>query len=136
MECGRDDTSGRSGSSDLAAERLPLVYSAFPREKEECARPMPGVSTDTITFLFTDVEGCIARWERSAEAAEVALTRYEEILKEILEAHRGYLSKTVGKAFCCAFAAVTKALEVAFPQEQAEGPCRTPAGSRRCGKRE
>jgi class 3 adenylate cyclase len=43
------------------------------------------------------------------------MARYEEILKEVLKAHRGYLFKTVGKAFCCAFAVATEVLEVALP---------------------
>ena len=89
---------------------------------------MPGAPTGTVTLLFTDVEGRTARWESSAEAVEVAMARYEEILKGILKAHRGYLFKTVGKAFCCAFAAATEVLEVALLQEQAEEARKTPAG--------
>ena len=69
------------------------MYSVFPREKEEYAGPMAGAPTGTVTFLFTDVEGCTARWERSPAAVGVALARHEEILKEILEAHSDYVFK-------------------------------------------
>ena len=95
---------------------------------------MAGAPTGTVTFLFTDVEGCTARWERSPAAVGVALARHEDILKEILEAHSDYVFKTVEKALCCAFAAATEVLEVALPQEQAEEARKTPAGPRRCGE--
>jgi class 3 adenylate cyclase len=90
--------------------------------------------TATITFLFTDVDGSTARWERSPGARQVALARHDEILKEAIEAGRAFVFKTVRGAFRCAFAAVTEVLEATLPRERAEERARTLAGARRCGE--
>jgi hypothetical protein len=108
------------GSSDLAAGRFPLVYSAFPREKEEYTIPMAEAPTGTVTFLLTGVEGCAVLWERNAAAVGVALARHEEILKQVPEAHSDHVFKTGGKASCCASAAATEVSEATLFQEQAE----------------
>ncbi|HTA40779.1 MAG TPA: adenylate/guanylate cyclase domain-containing protein, partial [Candidatus Acidoferrales bacterium] len=59
--------------------------------------------TGNVTFLFTDIEGSTARWESHREAMQAALRSHDAILKSSIEAHRGYVFKTIGDAFCAAF---------------------------------
>jgi class 3 adenylate cyclase len=59
--------------------------------------------TGTLTFLFTDIEGSTKLWERNPEVMQTALARHDEILRGATEQHGGYVFKTVGDAFCCAF---------------------------------
>ena len=59
--------------------------------------------TGTLTFLFTDIEGSTKLWEGNVPAMQAALTRHDELLKSSIEDHGGYVFKTVGDAFCCAF---------------------------------
>jgi len=66
--------------------------------------------TGTITFLFTDIQGSTQLWERCPEAMQQALHRHDELLRQAIETHNGYVFKTVGDAFCTAFATAPEAL--------------------------
>jgi class 3 adenylate cyclase len=57
----------------------------------------------TITFLFTDIEGSTRMWEKSPEKMRAALAHHDVVLRSAIEAHGGYVFKTVGDAFCAAF---------------------------------
>ncbi len=70
--------------------------------------------TGTITFLFTDIEGSTKLWEQNAPAMQATLARHDEILRRAIEGHGGYVFKTVGDAFCAAFATAPDALEAAL----------------------
>jgi predicted ATPase/class 3 adenylate cyclase len=70
--------------------------------------------TGTLTFLFTDIEGSTKLWERDSSVMQVALARHDEILRSAMEERGGYVFKTVGDAFCCAFPTALDALECAL----------------------
>jgi class 3 adenylate cyclase len=74
--------------------------------------------TGTVTFLFTDIEGSTKLWERHPEAMQAALARHDEILRGAIEQHGGYVFKTVGDAFCCAFPTAPDALEAALDAQR------------------
>jgi predicted ATPase/class 3 adenylate cyclase len=74
--------------------------------------------TGTVTFLFTDIEGSTRMWERSPQAMQAALTRHDELLRQAIEEHGGYVFKTVGDAFCCAFPTAPDALEAALEAQR------------------
>ena len=73
----------------------------------------------TITFLFTDIEGSTRRWDEQPEAMPHALARHDTILREAIERHGGYVFKTVGDAFCAAFARATDAVVAATTAQRA-----------------
>src|SRR5579884_3807001 len=68
----------------------------------------------TITFLFTDIEGSTRLWEQYPEAMRAALARHDALLRQAIEAHNGHVFKTVGDAFCAAFATAPDALHAAL----------------------
>jgi predicted ATPase/class 3 adenylate cyclase len=70
--------------------------------------------TGTVTFLFTDIEGSTRLWEQDSSAMQLALARHDEILSSAIEERGGYVFKTVGDAFCCAFRTAPDALEAAL----------------------
>jgi class 3 adenylate cyclase len=74
--------------------------------------------TGTLTFLFTDIEGSSKLWERHPKAMQTALARHDEILRDAIEQHGGYVFKTVGDAFCAAFPTVPDALEAALQAQR------------------
>jgi class 3 adenylate cyclase len=80
---------------------------------------MAGPPTGTVTFLFTDIEGSTKMWEGSPEAMRIALARHDEILREAIEARRGYVFKTLGDAFCTVFTTAQDALEAALAAQRA-----------------
>jgi class 3 adenylate cyclase len=42
-----------------------------------------------VTFLFTDVEGSARWWEADAQAMRAALAAHHDVLRKVIEAHRG-----------------------------------------------
>jgi class 3 adenylate cyclase len=66
-------------------------------------QPMIEIPTGTLTFLFTDVEGSTKLWERDPEAMSRALSRHDELVRNTVETHGGFVFKTVGDAFYVAF---------------------------------
>ncbi len=83
-------------------------------------RPVP-LPTGTVTFLFTDIEGSTQRWEQHRDAMAVAVKRHDELLRSIIEKHDGFIFKTVGDAFCAAFARADDALAAAVECQRALG---------------
>jgi class 3 adenylate cyclase len=67
-----------------------------------------------VTFLFTDLEGPTRLWEEHPEAMKDALARHEEVLRDAVESHGGYVVKLTGDgvhaAFGTAYAAVAAAV--------------------------
>ncbi len=60
--------------------------------------------TGTVTFLFSDIEGSTQRWDRDREAMQDAVRRHDALMKKAIAQHDGYVFKTIGDAFCTAFA--------------------------------
>jgi class 3 adenylate cyclase len=74
--------------------------------------------TGTLTFLFTDMEGSTNLWEQDSCVMQVALARHDELLRSAIEERGGYVFKTVGDAFCCAFRTAPDALEAALETQR------------------
>jgi serine/threonine protein kinase/DNA-binding NarL/FixJ family response regulator len=83
--------------------------------REQVSGPPAG----TVTFLFTDIEGSTAMWERDPSRMQAALVRHDEILRSSIKASEGYVFKTVGDAFCAAFATARQALEATLAAQRA-----------------
>jgi predicted ATPase/class 3 adenylate cyclase len=81
--------------------------------------PASGRPSGTVTFLFTDIEGSTQRWERRPDAMGVALARHNALVRGAIEAHGGYVFKTIGDAFCSAFGMASTALAAARTAQQA-----------------
>jgi predicted ATPase/class 3 adenylate cyclase len=64
---------------------------------------MGGLPSGTVTFLFTDIEGSTAHWDRDRRSMATALRRHDALLAETIESHAGAVFKTVGDAFCAVF---------------------------------
>jgi len=56
----------------------------------------PKLSTGTVTFLFTDIEGSTRLWEEYPEAMQAVLARHDAILRQAVEAGGGHIIKTTG----------------------------------------
>src|ERR687885_1755925 len=80
---------------------------------------MPELPTGTVTFLFTDIEGSTTRWEHQRTAMQQALARHDALLRQAIERHGGAVVKTVGDAFCAAFATPPDALAAALAAQRA-----------------
>ncbi len=92
--------------------------------------------TGTVTFLFTDIEGSSRLWERFPVDMGPALARHDALVRASIEGSGGFVFKTVGDAFCAAFASPSAALEAATAAQRmlfaerwdATGPLRVRMG--------
>jgi predicted ATPase/class 3 adenylate cyclase len=75
--------------------------------------------TGTITFLFSDIEGSTERWETHGGAMKAAVARHEKLVRQAISRYDGYIFKTLGDAFCCAFATAPNALNAAVEAQRA-----------------
>src|SRR3954471_6242462 len=74
---------------------------------------MTDLPRGTVTFLFTDIEGSTALWERDRAAMQEAVARQLAILHGLIAAHHGVLYKTIGDGTQSAFASAEDALHAA-----------------------
>ena len=72
-----------------------------------------------VTFLFTDVEGSTRRWDADADGMRLALAAHDEVLRDAIEAHGGFMFKHTGDGVCAAFASPRSAVDAAVAAQQA-----------------
>jgi predicted ATPase/class 3 adenylate cyclase len=80
-----------------------------------------------VTFLFTDIEGSSKLWERQPGLMRDALADHDRLLRQAIDANNGAVFKTVGDAFCCAFADPKDAVCAAVDAQRALGEREWPA---------
>jgi len=85
----------------------------------ESGPPASARPTGTVTFLFSDIEGSSTRWDADREAMTSALARHDALMRATLEARRAYIFKTIGDAFCAAFATAPDAIDAALAAQRA-----------------
>ena len=56
---------------------------------------MPDLPSGTVTFLFTDIEGSTALWERDHAAMVEAVERLLALLRAAVEANNGAPSRSL-----------------------------------------
>jgi predicted ATPase/class 3 adenylate cyclase len=69
--------------------------------------------------LFSDIEGSTKLWDRFPDEMKVALAKHDALMRQAIEAHKGYVFKTIGDAFCAAFETVTDALDAVIAAQRA-----------------
>src|SRR5579872_4359856 len=97
------------------------------RANYQSMRGIPGLVADrraelpsgTVTFLFSDIEGSTERWARDRSAMQQALRLHDRIMREAIAAAGGSVFKTVGDAFCAAFATPESAAAAAIDAQRA-----------------
>lgn len=67
-------------------------------------------STQTLTFLLTDIEGSTALWERAPEAMRPLLAWHDGVLRSAIESSGGHVFKTTGDGVCAVFGTASDGL--------------------------
>ncbi|MCD6032016.1 MAG: adenylate/guanylate cyclase protein [Thermomicrobiales bacterium] len=80
---------------------------------------MPDLPSGTVIFLFTDIEGSTALWERDRTAMAAAVERHIALLDAAILTHGGVHFKTVGDAVQAAFATAAAAVATAIETQRA-----------------
>ncbi len=63
----------------------------------------PEVASQTLTFLFTDLEGSTKLWEQHRGSMREALERHDTILRDAVESSNGQVVKTTGDGLMAVF---------------------------------
>ena len=74
--------------------------------------------TGTRTFLFSDIEGSTKRWVRHRAAMQSALRVHDRLMRDAIAGHGGHVFKTIGDAFCAAFATPEEAVAAAIDAQR------------------
>src|SRR5215208_5687807 len=80
---------------------------------------MPDLPIGTVTFLFTDIEGSTALWERDRQVMADAVERHLALLRTAIETHDGVLFKVVGDAVQAVFPTAPQAVAAALDAQRA-----------------
>jgi len=80
---------------------------------------MTDLPRGTVTFLFTDIEGSTALWERDRAAMHAAVDRHLSLVRTDIDANGGVLFKVVGDAVQAAFPTAPAALAAALDAQRA-----------------
>ena len=80
---------------------------------------MPELPSGTVTFLFTDVQGSTALWERDAAVMQAVVNRHLTLLTEVVSVNGGVHFKTVGDAIQAAFPTAPTAVAAAVEAQLA-----------------
>lgn len=76
-------------------------------------------TSQTMTFLFTDLEGSTRLWQEYPEAMQSAQARHDALLREAVESHRGRVVKTTGDGLHAAFRSAVEAVAAALAAQRA-----------------
>jgi predicted ATPase/class 3 adenylate cyclase len=79
------------------------------------------LSTRTLAFLFTDVEGSTRLWERHPEAMRVALAQHDRLMSEAVEVAHGSVVKTTGDGIMAVFETARDGVAACMAAQQALG---------------
>ncbi len=75
--------------------------------------------TDTVVFLFTDIQSSTRRWEGDGDAMASDLARHDGLLAAACAEWRGDVFSHTGDGMCAAFATVADALGAAVEAQRA-----------------
>ncbi|HWQ13341.1 MAG TPA: AAA family ATPase [Roseiflexaceae bacterium] len=113
---------------ELGVEPGPAIRAAHARllrPSQPAAPPPPPSATDlpieTVTFLFTDVEGSTRLWERHPAAMRQALSRHDALIESCVAQHGGVVVRPRGEGDSrfAVFARATDALAAAVAIQRA-----------------
>jgi class 3 adenylate cyclase len=88
---------------------------------------MPNLPSGTVTFLFTDIEGSTALWERDRRAMATTVERHLALLRTAVSQHQGTVFKVVGDAVQAAFASTPAAVSAGLDAQRALQAAQWPA---------
>jgi predicted ATPase/class 3 adenylate cyclase len=78
-----------------------------------------GAPSGTVTFLFTDIEGSTRLWQQDEEVMRVAVARHDELLREVVRKHGGWVFSSSGDGLAAAFSSASSAVAAALAAQGA-----------------
>jgi predicted ATPase/class 3 adenylate cyclase len=102
-------------NDDIVRQHPDVSWSASPTN----ASGRADLPSGTVTFLFTEVEGSTRLWEEFPDVMQNAMVRHDELLRDAVESHDGFIVKTTGDGFHAVFATAHDAVTAAVAAQRA-----------------
>jgi class 3 adenylate cyclase len=71
-------------------------------------------SSGTVTFLFTDIEGSTRLWQQDQAAMASALSRHDQLLRQVIADHEGWVFSAMGDGMAAAFGSASAGVSAAL----------------------
>lgn len=81
--------------------------------KKHILTDIKDIPNDTVTFLFSDIEGGAKLFQESGGTIQDELDHHNSIMKNAIESNNGFIFEIIGEAFCCAFQNAADAVKAA-----------------------
>jgi class 3 adenylate cyclase len=75
-------------------------------------------SSGTVTFLFTDIEGSTRLWQADEAAMRWALSRHDQLLRQVIADHEGRVFSAMGDGMAAAFGSASAAVNAAVAAQR------------------
>jgi class 3 adenylate cyclase len=108
----------------LGSARVALVASPLVSDHVRIAEP----ATDSVTFLFTDIEGSTRLLDRLGDEYGDVLAEHQRLLRQAFAAHGGREIDTQGDAFFVTFSSPRTAIGAAIDAQRALAAHEWPQG--------
>ncbi len=100
-------------NDDIVRQHPDVSWAGSPTKDKE------DLPSGTVTFLFTDVEGSTRLWDESPDVMSHAMPRHDELLRDAVESHGGFIVKSTGDGFHAVFATAHDAVAAAVAAQRA-----------------
>jgi hypothetical protein len=77
--------------------------------------------SQTVTFLFTDIESSTQRWDADGAGMSSALAEHDTVMRSTVSAHRGEVFKHTGDGVCAVFRSAADAVNAALDAQSRVG---------------
>jgi predicted ATPase/class 3 adenylate cyclase/DNA-binding winged helix-turn-helix (wHTH) protein len=101
-------------NDDIVRQHPNVGWAASPTKDPDTAHLPSG----TVSFLFTDVEDSTRLWDESPDVMSHAMPRHDELLRDAVESHDGFIVKNAGDGFHAVFATAHDAVTAAVAAQR------------------
>ncbi len=101
-------------NDDIVRQHPDVVWAGSPTKIPDTAHLPSG----TVSFLFTDVEASTRLWDESPDVMSHAMVRHDELLRDAVESHDGFIVKNAGDGFHAVFATAHDAVTAAVAAQR------------------
>jgi predicted ATPase/class 3 adenylate cyclase len=96
-------------NDDIVRQHPDVGWAGSPTKDRDTAHLPSG----TVSFLFTDVENSTRLWDESPEVMSHAMPHHDELVRDAVESHDGFIVKNAGDGFHAVFATAHDAVTAA-----------------------
>ena len=75
-------------------------------------------ASETLTFLFTDLEGSTRFWQEHPEAMKSIMAQHDDLIRTVVETSKGQVVKKTGDGFHAAFVSTQDCLNACIRAQQ------------------